>query len=75
LPKDDVTFSTPSASPRLHEILSPEENVAKQKEEIRNSREKLKHPRQVILEWSKAPGNEPAKPGEKLSSPKAQDQR
>lgn len=47
---DDITFkpfSTPSS--RLHEILSPEENVSKQKEEIRNSREKLKHPRQEIL--------------------------
>lgn len=48
---DDVTFTGRVApSPRLNEVLSPEENVAKQKEEIRNSREKLKHPKQVILD-------------------------
>ena len=47
---DDVTFTGQVApSPRLNEILSPDENVAKQKEEIRNSRERLKHSRQEIL--------------------------
>lgn len=51
MPNDDITFTgRVSPSPRLNEILSPEENVAKQKEEIRNSREKFKHPRQHILD-------------------------
>ena len=48
---DDVKFNFSRPSPRLNEILSPEENVAKQKEEIRNDRQaRLKHPRQNILD-------------------------
>lgn len=64
---EDVTFKPFAApSPRLNEILSPDENVAKQKEEIRNSREKLKHPRQQILNDSEMAVGVPMAPQEFL---------